>query len=183
MQDIHNTVIVRSDGGICSQIAFYLLGRYLEDKGFKVKYDLSWFEMFGCDLNHKFVRNYDMDKAFPDLKIEVASPEEIKCFQEKYLLAGSVKNCKAPAYITGYPPERDVAINLYIHYLKKYFKPADADSVEDIVQEMSKNVSCGVHVRRGDLPAGRADRPVRLRNAHVGHPAGHRRSGHEHRRG
>ena len=36
-------VLVRMDGGICSQMHFYMIGHYFEEKGFTVKYDLSWF--------------------------------------------------------------------------------------------------------------------------------------------
>ena len=36
-------VILHPDGGIASQIAFVALGLAFEQKGIKVKYDLSWF--------------------------------------------------------------------------------------------------------------------------------------------
>lgn len=43
-------IIVRSDGGACSQIAFAAFGKYFLDKGFKVKFDLTWFEDYGKEL-------------------------------------------------------------------------------------------------------------------------------------
>lgn len=49
-----NLIIIRSDGGICSQIAFCSLGYYLEQKGYKVKYDLNWFKQYGKDMNGIF---------------------------------------------------------------------------------------------------------------------------------
>lgn len=42
-----NIVIIRVDGGICSQIAFFVLGLVFKEKGYEVKYDLSWFETSG----------------------------------------------------------------------------------------------------------------------------------------
>ena len=39
-----NLIIVRVDGGIASQIGFVALGKAFEEKGYQVKYDLSWFE-------------------------------------------------------------------------------------------------------------------------------------------
>ncbi|WP_279386179.1 hypothetical protein [Helicobacter cinaedi] len=38
-----NLIIIRVDGGIASQIAFVALGKAFEEKGYRVKYDLSWF--------------------------------------------------------------------------------------------------------------------------------------------
>lgn len=43
-------VIIRSDGGAYSQIAFVAFGKYFMDKGFKVKFDLSWFEDEGYKI-------------------------------------------------------------------------------------------------------------------------------------
>ncbi len=42
-------IVLRTDGGICSQIAFHALGNYFIDKGYHVKYDLTWFHKNGKD--------------------------------------------------------------------------------------------------------------------------------------
>lgn len=61
-------VIVLMDGGVCSQMHQYLLGRIFENGGHKVLYDLSFYEEWGTDMDYQFVRNFDLLKAFPYLK-------------------------------------------------------------------------------------------------------------------
>ena len=53
-------VIVLMDGGVCSQMHQYLLGRIFENGGHKVLYDLSFYEEWGTDMNYQFVRNFDL---------------------------------------------------------------------------------------------------------------------------
>ena len=54
-----NLIIIRVDGGIASQIGFVALGKAFEEKGYQVKYDLSWLklqvESFRTITNHKGV--------------------------------------------------------------------------------------------------------------------------------
>ncbi|MEG2514553.1 MAG: alpha-1,2-fucosyltransferase, partial [Bacteroidaceae bacterium] len=57
--------ILLMDGGVCSQMHQYLIGQLFEERGFRVLYDLSFYEEWGTDLNFKFVRNFDLLKAFP----------------------------------------------------------------------------------------------------------------------
>ncbi len=66
-------VIVLMDGGVCSQMHQYLLGRIFENGGHKVLYDLSFYEEWGTDMDYQFVRNFDLLKAFPYLKVKSAS--------------------------------------------------------------------------------------------------------------
>ena len=49
-------VIVLMDGGVCSQMHQYLLGRIFENGGHKVLYDLSFYEEWGTDMDYQFVR-------------------------------------------------------------------------------------------------------------------------------
>ncbi|MBR1753834.1 alpha-1,2-fucosyltransferase [bacterium] len=137
-----NLKIIRSDGGICSQIAFAALGKYYEDKGFQVKYDLTWFKENGMDLNGRFCRNYDIKKAFPDMDFEEASEEESK--QAK----------KSKNYIGGYPEERIYCFAKYKELFKKYFNPTDIN--QDLNNEINNTNACAVHIRRGDLATARA---------------------------
>lgn len=37
-----NLIIIRTEGGLCSQIYYASLGQYFADKGYQVKYDLTW---------------------------------------------------------------------------------------------------------------------------------------------
>ena len=42
-------VIIRTDGGAGSQVCFCALGKFFEDKGYKVKYDMTWFREYGVN--------------------------------------------------------------------------------------------------------------------------------------
>ena len=85
-------VIIRVDGGIASQISFVALGLEFESRGYKVKYDLSWFDEFGNGIYNEqngYDRSYniafDIPKAFPDIKYEIASRDEIEIYRKKYI--------------------------------------------------------------------------------------------------
>ncbi len=144
--------IILTDGGICSQIAFCVLGKYLEDKGYEVKYDLSWFKNFGKDVNGVFARDYAMDKAFPNLKFEIADEKDIKNIKHihidgyKYL-----DKLYTKMYISGYPEERLQLIGKYKDYFTDNFNPIDKNEVQNILDEVQNSNSCAIHVRRGDL--------------------------------
>lgn len=143
-------VIIRTDGGICSQIAFCVLGFYMQDLGYKVKYDLSWFKDSGVDCLNRFVRNYDMEKAFPDLKFEIATSDEIKHCIKMNVFTDTIPLNGKSGYLCGYAPERDNILkykDIFIHN----FKPIDIDTCRDILTEIEETQSCAVHVRRGDL--------------------------------
>ena len=48
-------VIVLMDGGVCSQMHQYLLGRIFENGGHKVLYDLSFYEEWGTDMDYQLL--------------------------------------------------------------------------------------------------------------------------------
>ena len=152
-----NLVIVRIDGGICSQINFFAYGHAVQNmlgEMAKVKYDLSWFKENGKDYFGKFVRNWDFPKAFPDLAVEEASAEEIAATKKRRTLdfseLQSLQEISAPAYLEGYPKG---CFNLpgCREVLTKNFRPAlDAESAA-VAAEIAEKPACAVHVRRGDL--------------------------------
>ncbi len=57
-----NIYVLRIDGGICSQINQYIQGKYLEEQGHRVIYNLDWYQKNGMDLNGKYPRNYELEK-------------------------------------------------------------------------------------------------------------------------
>ena len=156
-QSAKDLVIVRIDGGICSQINFFAYGHAIQNMlggKAKVKYDLSWFKENGKDYFGKFVRNWDFPKTFPDLAIEEASAEEIAATKRRRTLdfseLQSLQEITAPAYLDGYPK---ACFNLpgCREVLTKNFRPTlDADSAA-VAEEIAKGPACAVHVRRGDL--------------------------------
>jgi len=147
-------IIIRSDGGICSQIYFAAYAKYFIDKGFKVKYDLSWFREFGTGMDGRFLMPYMMNKAFPEIKIDEAAEEEIKLYKAKYHYKNkSVNEIKPPMYIDGYPKERAPLFIKSFEYFKNNFNPVDISECSEILEKIKSENSCAVHVRRGDLSA------------------------------
>lgn len=160
-------IIVKMDGGICSQINFYLTGKYLgEATGSKVYYDLNWYDECGMDLNGVFCRNFDLLKAFPKLDFKPIK----KSFLRQMLLSFRYKTSNAeriytekelieyfepPVFIDGY-------IGISPEITKKYFRrwfvadpnllPADNAGIKSEIENAKKSGEvCAVHVRRGDL--------------------------------
>lgn len=150
-KDVSKTIIIRTDGGICSQISFCAYGMWLEKQGYNVKYDLSWFRESGKDFNNNFVRNYDMDKAFPDLHFEIATEEEVNYYKKYNTYTFTSPKDNKSGYILGYPKERAGKIYLYKDIFYKSFNPVDKNEVSDLADEINTNNVCAVHVRRGDL--------------------------------
>ena len=68
MNLISPKVMVNLDGGVSSQMHQYLLGQLYAEKGYKVCYDLTFFDQRGGDLNNQFIRNFDLLKTgYPNL--------------------------------------------------------------------------------------------------------------------
>lgn len=158
---IDKMIVLRVDGGICSQMHFYLLGRIFAEKGYKVKYHLCWFKEFGHDMNGLFARNFDLLKAFPSLEFKEASKVE-RYFYEAFKYNNNYLSKEIdqldylkitpPAYLTGY--YWDPAF-LYTDLLPKYFKPEEGildDKNMEIFEEIrKKDAPIAIHIRRGDL--------------------------------
>ena len=152
-----NLIIILSDGGVCSQIAFWALGLFYEQCGFRVKYDLSWFQQHGMDMNKRFVRNYDLTKAFPEAVLPVASDYEcfsLKKYHRVEATGEKFKDILPPAFITGYPNRAQLVIHHRLIF-RKYFKideeqlsPQNVKILSDITE---CEHACAIHVRRGDL--------------------------------
>ncbi|MDE7174549.1 MAG: alpha-1,2-fucosyltransferase [Helicobacter sp.] len=157
-----NLVIIRVDGGIGSQITFITLGLAFEEKGIKVKYDLSWFEESGKKFFNPSVGydkdydiNFDIPKAFPTLSLEIASKREIEHYRKHYYIDDKdVIMCKPPLYVGGYLGR--VFDVRYAPLLREHFKPQELQESNTpfaaLLQEIESSPSpCGVHIRRGDL--------------------------------
>lgn len=155
-------VILHPDGGIASQIAFVALGLAFEQKGVKVKYDLSWFAggakgfwnpSNGYDKVYDIT--WDISKAFPALHIEIANEEEIERYKSKYLIDNDrVIDYAPPLYCYGYKGR--IFHYLYAPLFAQSFAPQEAQDSHTpfavLLQEIESSPSpCGVHIRRGDL--------------------------------
>lgn len=155
-------IILLLDGGVCSQMYQYMLGQLYKERGYKVAYDLSFYDEWGLDKDNLFVRNFDLLKAFPYLKMKAASPLEISVYKQKYYYVGNNTTARIadfsflektpPIYLGGYyllPAET------YLSAFRSIFKMSpnvlDKDNLQICSEIDSKSCSVAVHVRRGDL--------------------------------
>lgn len=103
-----NQAIVMIDGGICSQIHQWRIGEALRARGVDVEYDILWFKICGKDINRKFVRNFDLLRAFPNIEFRAASKAKIKYFKKHFAYNentdGAFINAKTPRYFGYYYP-------------------------------------------------------------------------------
>lgn len=155
-------IILLLDGGVCSQMYQYMLGQLYKERGYKVAYDLSFYDEWGLDKDNLFVRNFDLLKAFPYLKMKAASPLEISVYKQKYYYVGNNTTARIadfsflektpPIYLGGYyllPAET------YLSAFRSIFKMSpnvlDKENLQICSEIDSKSCSVAVHVRRGDL--------------------------------
>lgn len=155
-------MVVLLDGGICSQMHQYLLGNLYRERGCHVAYDLSFYDEWGMDINHKFVRNFDLLKAFPYLNMEVASPIAVSVYKKKYYYEGNNTTKRVndfsfleklpPLYLGGY---YHLSANVWLPAFRSIFRLCpeilDADNIRMCDEIRLAASSVAVHVRRGDL--------------------------------
>lgn len=152
-------ILIRPDGGLCSQMHFYMIGHHFEEKGFRVKYTLEWFRTNGRDLNGQYVYNFDLLKAFPNIKISIASRIEtffygVFSYHNDYFDRSKLYdwlNSKPPIFLKGYyntPAEWYLEFrDLFPVRLQVLDEPNRLLSDEILTKENS----VAVHVRLGDL--------------------------------
>lgn len=157
-------VILQIDGGVCSQMHQYLLGQLFAEKGYRVAFDFSFFEEWGSDLDHRFVRNFDLLKAFPYLQVKKATKTAVGVYRRKYYYGGNNSGVKIddfsfleltpPLFLGGY---YHLPAELWLKTFRSVFHmvPGVLDGENEKLCNNIKSCSCSVavHVRRGDLVA------------------------------
>lgn len=151
MDIMSKRVIIYVDGGLCSQIQFLSLGYFFKSQGYDVKYDLRWFKKYGKDMDHKFDRSFVINKAFPNLDYKIASGFSVWLYRRLFRKPWTENNLPKHLYVKGYFDLTGKSFLKYKDIFIKYFKPVDAYTVKELLNEMESNNSCAVHVRRGDL--------------------------------
>ena len=150
---LNKIFVVRMDGGICSQMHFFLIGELLARKGYQVKYDIRWFKSQGKDLTGKFARNFDLLKAFPYLKFSVAT--SLETFFYSRLAANnsiSLSEIKPPLYLGGYyDSNKEMYEKLFALVFKADIAVLDKENKKVYEQISKKDNTVAIHVRRGDL--------------------------------
>lgn len=142
--------LIKPEGGICSQIAFYALYKHLESLDYEVKFDFTWYKEIGKDTDGIHPRNWDFDKAFPTLKYNVASTEEIKHFKHNFNVGTNWLQLFPRMYIEGCC-ERISLMPQYKEFFIQSFEPVNKIEIADLCLDIQSQFSCGVHIRRGDL--------------------------------
>ena len=159
-------ILLAVDGGICSQMHFYLVGEMLRAQGNNVRYDLQWFKDNGLDCDGKFCRNFDLLKLFPGLPFP-----QVKSMLHRKLYDWSVPyfndffdndanpfawlDLRGPLYLTGYFHDPEV---MFSDFFPRCFRidtgiltGSDQELLRKIEVADDRKDSCAVHVRRGDL--------------------------------
>lgn len=156
-------IVVKVDGGLGSQMTQYALGRGAGlASGLPVFYDLSWYELWGRDINGIENRKFEITSVFPDLPFEEAG-EELRRLYASYFNEDEGKSfsefdekiftSQEPRYLGGY-------------YVVSPCIDAQGDALRDLFhfcltlseknQKMLSKIqaatcSVALHVRRGDF--------------------------------
>lgn len=152
------TAIIVMDGGLCSQMFEYSLGELLKIHGYKVKYDLSWFNINGKDVFGINARKFEIKKLFPSLRIKKASKITIHKFKNscRYDIEdfNNLLLQKKNIYFLNDVPRKYPREDLYKITKQIFSNPIELKDKKNakLIYEIKNNMhSCAVHIRRGDL--------------------------------
>ncbi|HEB9429605.1 TPA: alpha-1,2-fucosyltransferase [Campylobacter coli] len=153
--------ITKVDGRIISQLYFFAIGKLFEKKGHRVKYDITWFEQEGREFysvdkgyNQVCNINWDIPKIFPNLHIEIASKSEIDRYKKFATDSELFLECKSPVHIVGYNYSLNLNIVEVYREIRNSVIPLELltnNKIFFLAEEIKRNKSCGVYIRRGDL--------------------------------
>ena len=155
--------IIMVDGGFCSVLNKYVLGRCIEKKlSLRVEYDLSWFQHKAVDSDGKRNRSFQFTKVFPHLPFVTARSADCRVYKRRfyfknetpYIFSDALFKEQGPIYVDGY----------YEHW--KYFRelqselqkelsldqlPMAGRNKETLTAIRGSKASVSVHIRRGDF--------------------------------
>jgi hypothetical protein len=77
-------IIIPVYAGLCDQMKYYICGKRLTELGYKVKYDISWYQG-SCDekATSPCDRTFQLLKAFPNIDFDIATTKEIESYKKK----------------------------------------------------------------------------------------------------
>lgn len=158
----HPCIIAMVNGGLGSQMWQFALGYCASlASGLPVKYDISWFNSDGMDINGIYKRNFNITNVFPNIPFEVASDHDIR-FYKKYFYRYNKRLCfynknlivsKSPRYLGSYYQNYRYFDNA-AEDLKKILKFSEnlLSDNNAYISAQIKSCTCpvAVHIRRGD---------------------------------
>ena len=105
----------------------YLLSEIFRRRGINVEYDLTFFKYFGKDINGNHARLFDLEKAFPYIKLKKASEYKISLYKKLFPYIGNYPhgnslswcNITPPSLMLGYYADPDY---LYTQLYNEVFK-------------------------------------------------------------
>lgn len=140
-----NTIIIRLEGSVVSQIGFVALYKYLTDKGYDVKFDILTNSFRKVNSEATYCYDSSLKFIFPNLVFNYATQEEINNFQQYRLdiiTKESIYTLKAPLYITGYGDMMPLIL-IYRDFLIKNLK-IDNDTLLQLMTADSN--SCAFYI-------------------------------------
>ena len=147
-------IIIRMDGGICSQIYQYMIGLHYKDKGFEVKYDTWWYYLDGKDLLGNKNRKLHLKKLVPTLELPRSNYFTSVYYKKNYSVT-SQRHMDLPevvkhAYLGGY---YRLPLVCYKQMKEKMiFSPKLSENIIRIRNSIIDDPNAvAVHVRRGDM--------------------------------
>jgi len=152
-------VIIRIDGGICSQMFEYLLG-FCFSHDTDVSFDLSAFNGKNYDLTNTYQRTFDLLKLFPYLNFKKANFARCLLYKGLYSLKEgtsdfeSLNNSKRLYFYNGFSmniPHEYIFVELFNRYFKLDDSVLDKKNIEFLKKIRAESESCAIHIRRGDL--------------------------------
>lgn len=154
--------IVLVDGGLCSAITKYVLGKcFRKAFGMVVKYDLMWFETNGMDCSNKNSRLFTLTALFPNFKMDAATQDEIDFYKrhfyhynpKPYWYYPAIFDHPQPLYFDGYAEHWKYVADVEDKVLSELrFKHLELNEANrDVLSNIHKApISIAVHVRRGN---------------------------------
>lgn len=154
-------IIVSITGGLGNQIWLYAIGSAAsQSSGLPVKYDLSWYEKYGKDINGLQNRRFELLNVFPKLTLERATKKEAWiyrrcfCYAPQYMCVfdGSVYLTKEPRYLYGFYANAAYLKALDAAFWGQFlFAPLSKEADLRVLNVIkATETSVAVHVRRGD---------------------------------
>lgn len=156
-------LILFCEGGVSAQITQYIYGQMLLDKGYRLKYDHTFYRENGADADGRFDRSFTLDRLCELDRFSVAPAWQSGYYRRHHLYAGNQppndpvadldRPWQPPLFLGQYyrcEPQQ------FLPAVRRYIRLRPPEQVLDgpglaLYREISACDAVGVHVRRGDM--------------------------------